>query len=87
MKRSDPNLKAACLAVLMELEREFFSVLTFTELKESTGLPQAVVEAALAELESRNLVGRTIRARRVRPRMKALHGYQRIYVPDAKPFE
>jgi hypothetical protein len=83
MKMSDADLRVACLAVLAELEREFFSVWTFTELKQSTALLQREVEAALGELQSRQLVGKTIRP--ARPGRKAAHGYQRIYVPDAKP--
>lgn len=81
---SDAELKAACLAILAELEREFFAVLTFTELRQSTGLLRREVEAALAELQSRRLVGKTIRPHRP-GRKGANQGYQRIYVPDAKP--
>ncbi len=71
--RDWPNLRTACLAILTELEREFFSRKTFTELRQSTGLSQAEVEWTLAELKSRKLVG------------MGLGGYERIYVPDAKP--
>jgi len=86
MKMGDPDLKAACIAILAELEREFFAVLTFTELKQRTGLMQREVEAALAELQSRQLVGRTVRPSRP-GRKGANQGYQRIYVPDANPSE
>jgi DNA-binding IclR family transcriptional regulator len=74
--RDWPNLRTACLAILTELEREFFSRRTFTELRRSTGLSQAEVEWALAELKSRQLVSKG-----------GKNGvYERIYVPDAKPF-
>ncbi len=72
------NLRAACLAILAELEREFLSVRTFTELRRSTGLSQSEVEAALAELNSRRLVAKGLMGKR--------HGYFRIYVSNAKPF-
>lgn len=78
------NLRTACLAILAELEREFFAVRTFTELKQSTGLRHSEIEAALAELQSRQLVGKW---RKVVDKVKGgRKGYQRIYDPNAKPF-
>jgi DNA-binding IscR family transcriptional regulator len=74
------EIRAACLAILAELEREFFAVRSFTELEQSTGLPHHVVEAALTELKARRLVEKGIG-------VGGRKGYQRVYVPDAKPIE
>jgi hypothetical protein len=76
------DLKAACLAILAELEREFFAVRTFTELQRSTGLRRSEIEAALAELQSRQLVGKFGKVKG-----GGSKGYQRIYVPNAKPLD
>jgi DNA-binding transcriptional ArsR family regulator len=72
-----PHLDSACRAILDELEREFTTKLTFTELRVATGLSQGTVDQALLELRRRRLVDTSKR--------DGKNCLIRIYVPDAIP--
>lgn len=71
------HLDFACWAILAELEREFTTKLTFTELRVATGLSQGTVDQALLELHRRRLVDRCKR--------DGKNCWMRIYAPEAVP--
>lgn len=71
------HLDSACRAILAELEREFTTKLTFTELRVATGLSQGTVDQALLELRRRRLVDKCKR--------DGKNCLMRIYVPEAIP--
>jgi DNA-binding transcriptional ArsR family regulator len=71
------HLDSACRAILAELEHEFWTKLTFTELRAATGLSQGTIDQALLELRRRRLVDTDKR--------DGKNCLIRIYVPDAIP--
>jgi DNA-binding transcriptional ArsR family regulator len=76
--RASSHLDSAGRAILAELEREFTTMLTFTELRVATGLSQGIVDQALLELRRRRLVDKC-------RRRDGKNCLMRIYVQEAIP--